>query len=122
MGWDHRWRQHVPLKRRSTIILHGSTSQKTILNCIYLVTSVNTGATFADYSAISLNTLPTATKLRSAYWRFKSHLLYDKSLVAFFSTVINYYATIAEEDDDLLTLWDQMKTETRVQTQRHESS
>jgi hypothetical protein len=26
------WRQYVPLKRRSTIILHGSTSQKTILN------------------------------------------------------------------------------------------
>jgi hypothetical protein len=28
------WRQHVPLKRRSTIILHGSTSQKTNLNII----------------------------------------------------------------------------------------
>jgi hypothetical protein len=28
------WRQYVPLKRRSTIILHGSTSQKTILNII----------------------------------------------------------------------------------------
>jgi hypothetical protein len=28
------WRQHVPLKRRSTIILHGSTSQKTNLNFI----------------------------------------------------------------------------------------
>jgi hypothetical protein len=26
------WRQYAPLKRRSTIILHGSTSQKTILN------------------------------------------------------------------------------------------
>jgi hypothetical protein len=30
-GW---WRQYVPLKRRSTIILHGITSQKTILNII----------------------------------------------------------------------------------------
>jgi hypothetical protein len=29
-------RQFVPLKRRSTIILHGSTSQKTILNFMYL--------------------------------------------------------------------------------------
>jgi hypothetical protein len=28
------WRQHVPLKHRSTIILHGSTSQKTNLNFI----------------------------------------------------------------------------------------
>jgi hypothetical protein len=28
-GW---WRQHVPLKRRSTIILQGSTSRNTILN------------------------------------------------------------------------------------------
>jgi hypothetical protein len=26
------WRQHLPLKRRSTIILHGSTTQKTALN------------------------------------------------------------------------------------------
>jgi len=26
------WRQYAPLKRRSTIILHGSTSQKTILD------------------------------------------------------------------------------------------
>jgi hypothetical protein len=30
---DHqRWRQYAPLKRRSTIILHGSISQKTTLN------------------------------------------------------------------------------------------
>jgi len=28
-GW---WRQYAPLKRRSTIILHGSTTQKTALN------------------------------------------------------------------------------------------
>jgi hypothetical protein len=28
------WRQYAPLKRRSTIILHGSTSHKTILNII----------------------------------------------------------------------------------------
>jgi hypothetical protein len=28
------WRQYAPLKRRSTIILHDSTSQKTILNII----------------------------------------------------------------------------------------
>jgi hypothetical protein len=28
------WKQYAPLKRRSTIILHGSTSQKTILNII----------------------------------------------------------------------------------------
>jgi hypothetical protein len=28
------WRQYAPLKRRSTIILHGSTSKKTILNFI----------------------------------------------------------------------------------------
>jgi hypothetical protein len=34
-GWW--WRQHVPLKRRSTIILHGSTSQKTILNFIWIM-------------------------------------------------------------------------------------
>jgi hypothetical protein len=33
--WDVQGRrQYAPLKRRSTIILHGSTSQKTILNMI----------------------------------------------------------------------------------------
>jgi hypothetical protein len=33
VGRHHQgWRQYAPLKRRSTIILHGSTSQKTILN------------------------------------------------------------------------------------------
>jgi hypothetical protein len=31
------WRQHVPLKRRSTVTLHGSTSQKTNLNIILFV-------------------------------------------------------------------------------------
>jgi hypothetical protein len=31
------WRQHVPLKRRSTIILHGSTSQNTNLNWSYFI-------------------------------------------------------------------------------------
>jgi hypothetical protein len=31
--WDEWWwRQYAPLKRRSTIILHGSISQKTTLN------------------------------------------------------------------------------------------
>jgi hypothetical protein len=29
------WRQYAPLKRRSTIILHGNISQKTILNIIF---------------------------------------------------------------------------------------
>jgi hypothetical protein len=38
------WRQHVPLKRRTIIILHGSTSQKTILKfmrpyCVYFENS-----------------------------------------------------------------------------------
>jgi hypothetical protein len=33
-GW---WRQYAPLKRRSTIILHGSISQKTILNTIEFI-------------------------------------------------------------------------------------
>jgi hypothetical protein len=33
-GWW--WRQYEPLKRRSTIILHGSTSQKTTLNIMFL--------------------------------------------------------------------------------------
>jgi hypothetical protein len=34
---DHPWwwRQYAPLKRRSTIILHGSTSQKTILTSFH---------------------------------------------------------------------------------------
>jgi hypothetical protein len=32
------WRQYVPLKRRSTIILHGSISQKTFLNFILAAT------------------------------------------------------------------------------------
>jgi hypothetical protein len=33
------WRQYATLKRRSTIILHGSTTQKTALNSIIFVTS-----------------------------------------------------------------------------------
>jgi hypothetical protein len=40
-SWELQWwRQHVPLKRRSTIILHGSTSQKTILNFFNLIYTV----------------------------------------------------------------------------------
>jgi hypothetical protein len=34
------WRQYAPLKRRSTIILHGSISQKTTMNKILLLLSV----------------------------------------------------------------------------------
>jgi hypothetical protein len=34
------WRQYAPLKHRSTIILHGSTTQKTALNiCLWLLCS-----------------------------------------------------------------------------------
>jgi hypothetical protein len=43
--WDVGWRQYAPLKRRSTIILHGSTSQKTILNII-IVTITTTKIPF----------------------------------------------------------------------------
>jgi hypothetical protein len=34
LGYTAWWRQYTPLKRRSTIILHGSISQKTTLNII----------------------------------------------------------------------------------------
>jgi hypothetical protein len=37
---DEWWRQHVPLERQSTVILHGSTSQKTDLN--FILTTVRT--------------------------------------------------------------------------------
>jgi hypothetical protein len=52
---DHPWwwRQYAPLKRRSTIILHGSTSQKTILNVHnYLLSrcSVSEKSYFVCYS------------------------------------------------------------------------
>jgi hypothetical protein len=44
------WRQHAPLKRRSTIILHGSISQKTTLNVILAaVKTLNLTIIKADY-------------------------------------------------------------------------
>jgi hypothetical protein len=47
------WRQHVPLKRRSTIILHGSTFQKTILN--FILAAVRTwNLTLKSYSLAEL--------------------------------------------------------------------
>jgi hypothetical protein len=41
LGYTHPWwwRQYAPLKRRSTIILHGSISQKTTLNIMTVVLS-----------------------------------------------------------------------------------
>jgi hypothetical protein len=41
------WRQYVPLKRRSTIILHGSTTQKTALNIISAVCPCNCQSSWA---------------------------------------------------------------------------
>jgi hypothetical protein len=51
------WRQHVPLKRRSTIILHGSTSHKTILN--FILSAVRT------WNLTSRNTATLRENLKS---------------------------------------------------------
>jgi hypothetical protein len=90
-------------------------------NCKHLDKSANIGPTFADYAAVTLNILPTSTKHRQAYWGIKNALLNDKVLVKCIETIINYYYTIAEEGDELLTLWDEMKVEIRVHIQKYES-
>jgi hypothetical protein len=48
--WTHPWwwRQYAPLKRRSTINLHGSVSQKTILNSSLMMEAVRTSETSVD--------------------------------------------------------------------------
>jgi hypothetical protein len=47
------WRQYAPLKRRSTIVLHGSTSQKTILNIILAAARTWNFTTFSRFVTIS---------------------------------------------------------------------
>jgi hypothetical protein len=92
-------------------------------NCKHLVKSANIGPTFADHAAVTLNILSTSTKRRQAYWRIKNALLNDNDKVSVecIETTINYYSTIAEEGDELLTLWDEMKVEVRVHIQKYES-
>jgi hypothetical protein len=55
-GW---WRQYVPLKRRSTIILHGSTSQKTILNFIATTLTKRCHKTLSGNTALHLRCIQT---------------------------------------------------------------
>jgi hypothetical protein len=67
MWW---WRQHVPLKRRSTTNLHGSISQKTILNII--LAAVRTWNLIKDPSFNYL-------KLRSTFThKFKYIVMYKE--------------------------------------------
>jgi hypothetical protein len=65
------WRQYVPLKRRSTIILHGSTSQKTIPN--FILAAVRTwnltynSLLFASEHRHKMSTISPKDQLRSSH-------------------------------------------------------
>jgi hypothetical protein len=49
------WRQYAPLKRRSTIILHGNITQKTTLNRLTLIFFVR----MANYKAVEIKEINT---------------------------------------------------------------
>jgi hypothetical protein len=59
------WRQHVPLKRRSTIILHGSTTQKTALLSFHFPSAITwprqTPPPFSSYAKDTAINCPAAT-------------------------------------------------------------
>jgi hypothetical protein len=85
------WRQYVPLKCRSTIILHGSTSQKTNLNFIVLwliFTHIRLSPSLTEINCFSfrpyvLHDLPILFSLR-----WTEHI--TKFLIILFSPLSSY--------------------------------
>jgi hypothetical protein len=47
------------------------------------------------------------------FWRFKSTLLNDRSLIDFMTADIQYYSPLAIEGENVLDLWDEMEQEIR---------
>jgi hypothetical protein len=84
-----RWRQHLPLKRPSTIILHGSTSLKTILN--FILAAVRTWKFFQNVDERDAETYPASRGVLASLQDFD--FIY---LVLFFSQQFSITDTVFE--------------------------
>jgi hypothetical protein len=74
---------------------------------------------FVDHAGLSLNLTPSQKKNNvPLYGDFKSN--YSMTTLEIITTIITYYATAAKETDDVQQLWDDMKREIQLQTQRYE--
>jgi hypothetical protein len=75
---------------------------------------------FADHAGLPLNLTPLQKKRRPTLWIFQNQLLNDNSLIDIITTIIKYYVAAATEKEDIQQLWDDMKREIKLQTQRYE--
>jgi hypothetical protein len=84
------WRQYALLKRRSTIILHGSISQKTILNSMPLLPVLNQ-IRWTQVISSDLISLRSVLRILSTSWSSK---LYNASLQAFKPKFCTHFSSI----------------------------
>jgi exonuclease III len=122
------WRSFHPESKQFTYCGNQSTHPRSRLDRIYIsktwihrTHSAYICPYFVDHAGLSINLLPHQEKHRPAFWRFQNHLLNDTCFMDFTTTITKYYATSATETEDIVTLWDEMKQEIKLQSQRYES-
>jgi exonuclease III len=121
------WRRTHPESNQYTYRGNQPTHPKSRLDRIYIskqwihqTHSPQICPTFADHAGLSLNLTPPQRKQRPTLWRFQNQLLNDNSLIDIITTIIKYYVATATEKEDIQQLWDDMKREIKLQTQRYE--
>ena len=123
------WRKYHPESKQFTYQGNQITSPKSRLDRIYIkknwlqqTNSIEICPYFVDHAGLALNILPHKQNHRSDIWKIKNNLLNDKSFTEYMTVIIQYYSTLANEEEELNDVWDEMKRELKLQAQRYEEN
>jgi exonuclease III len=121
------WRSFHPESNQFTYLGNQTTHPKSRLDrfyiskhCLHQTHSVHICPYFADHAGLSLNIITPSEKHRPAFWRFRNKHLNDPFFNDIATALIQYYTALATEQEDILHVWDKMKQEIKLQTQRFE--
>jgi hypothetical protein len=122
------WRKYHPESKQFTYQGNQITSPKSRLDRMYIknwlqqTNSIQICPYYVDHAGLALNILPHKEKHRSAVWKIKNNLLNGKSFTEYMTVIIEYYSTLANEEEDMNDVWDEMKRELKLQPQRYEEN
>lgn len=120
------WREFNPLKAQFTFRGYHQNHPMARLDRIYmksedlhLVTKTEIIPSFSDHSGVTLKLFSTTQHYKPPYWKLDSALLNSEEYQQIVKNILEYFTEKSEEMDcDITTLWDNLKEEVKLASQR----
>lgn len=121
------WREQHPVAREFTYVGTHQLRPRARLDRFYLRKSLISSVSFSklipsfsDHSAAVMTLDLNLSRTNPPYWKLNNSLLDDSKYTSMISNIIAHFVQ-KQEDCNCLILWDELKTEVRLATQRYES-